>query len=277
MNKKVVDRIYIGLPEELIPQVFWVDRSYRTNLLSHEPGGSDIIIKFQTSEVYGYDWVKFPYQYIQSIFENSSKIPKVEFETFEAYEQLNCLRSLFHTIYLRTWIGKKDYQHASFHEIWCSDYSTQIPWVDDTLEIVKNEAKVNRPPNINLSKTSYQSFNSKYPSLSPEISLKISWRQSSDSFEIFEVDKDIFIVFNPIKDYYYTCAIINNKIYYFHFTSPEHNKEKILKLKPGDKLRLQKRVSESYWSGLSRNQKKISAGDENYFIDFFYEMDYLPF
>jgi len=277
MNKKVIDRIYIGLPNELISQVFWVERPYRTHLLSHEPGGSDIIIKFQTSEVFGYDWVKFPYLYIQSIFENTTQISKVEFENFASSKKLKHVKSLFQKIYLRTWKGNKDYEKASFTEIWNSDHSNQIPWIEAESEILEKYPKRTIPSDLDVSKTMRQSFKSKFPSISPEISWKISWKKNLNKVGTFEVDKNIFLVHNVSKDYYYACAIIDNRKHYFHFTSPESNKEKILSIKSGDKLHLKKIISDSYWSGMARNQKNINAGDENYFIEFSSELDDLPF
>lgn len=66
MNKEI-ERIYVGLPEYLKDKVIWVTRSYRTNELSHIPGGEDIVIEYQNGTVYGYDWVKNPCEYIKNI------------------------------------------------------------------------------------------------------------------------------------------------------------------------------------------------------------------
>ncbi|MES3629446.1 MAG: hypothetical protein PPP56_04695 [Longimonas sp.] len=45
------ERVYIGLPDRLVEDVFWVGRTYRTNSLSHIEGGSDIIVEHQDGSV----------------------------------------------------------------------------------------------------------------------------------------------------------------------------------------------------------------------------------
>ena len=62
-----IEKIYIGLPEDLKDKVFWVARPYRTNLLSHIEGGTDVIMEYHNGDVLGYDWIKEPFQYIRAL------------------------------------------------------------------------------------------------------------------------------------------------------------------------------------------------------------------
>ena len=56
-------KVYNGLPDDFINKIFWPDRDYRTNPLSHIPGGSDLIIEYTDEKIIGYDWIKFPDRY----------------------------------------------------------------------------------------------------------------------------------------------------------------------------------------------------------------------
>jgi hypothetical protein len=58
-----IKRVSLGLPKSLVNDVLWVAREYRTNPLSHEPGGSDVVVEYHNDEVLGYDWIKFPSKY----------------------------------------------------------------------------------------------------------------------------------------------------------------------------------------------------------------------
>ncbi len=62
------ERVYIGLPLRLAHVVLWVDRTYRTNPLSHIPGGYDVVVEYHDGRALGYDWIKMPWAYIRTFF-----------------------------------------------------------------------------------------------------------------------------------------------------------------------------------------------------------------
>ncbi len=52
--------IYIGLPPDLVNNVLCIAEEYRTNSMSFEVCGSDVIVEYHTQEVLGYDRIKMP-------------------------------------------------------------------------------------------------------------------------------------------------------------------------------------------------------------------------
>ncbi|MBN2610339.1 MAG: hypothetical protein JXB00_02170 [Bacteroidales bacterium] len=66
-NKKPIEIIYIGLPDNLKNKVFWVEDNYRTNPLSTMSGGVVVVIEYCDGEVLGYDKIKQPIEYINAI------------------------------------------------------------------------------------------------------------------------------------------------------------------------------------------------------------------
>lgn len=55
----------LGLPENI--RMFWVERESRTNPLSHQEGGYDVIVVYKHEDAKGYDWIKFPPAYLKAI------------------------------------------------------------------------------------------------------------------------------------------------------------------------------------------------------------------
>lgn len=96
-----IEHVYIGLPEHLVNCVFWVKREARTNILSHEPGGSDVVIEYYNGHARGYDWIKKPSVYIGTFF--SGEILSV---------------------YARTY-NDEEYSTAVFEEVWNAETSSE--------------------------------------------------------------------------------------------------------------------------------------------------------
>lgn len=65
MNTK--SYIITDIPKHMEQKLFYVNRDFRTNPLSHEPGGFDVIVELWSGCVYHYDWVKFPGRYVEKI------------------------------------------------------------------------------------------------------------------------------------------------------------------------------------------------------------------
>ena len=60
----IIRNVFLGLPESLKDLVLWVNDKYRTNPLSLQPGGSDVVVEYHNNNVYGYDRIKFPSAYV---------------------------------------------------------------------------------------------------------------------------------------------------------------------------------------------------------------------
>ncbi|MDV7397989.1 hypothetical protein RZS08_41695, partial [Arthrospira platensis SPKY1] len=82
-----------GIPENIIPRIFWVGREYRTHPWSHIPGGSDLIVVYHNGDTFGYDWIKKPSRYVPKI--EGERIEKiyVGFVKLEDKEKLKILKN----------------------------------------------------------------------------------------------------------------------------------------------------------------------------------------
>ena len=87
-----IKKIYLGLPQDMRTRVFWVGRKFRTNLLSHQPGGGDIIVEYHSGKIFGYDWIKYPSRYVLNIFNRHFKKNNENFETFKENIQLGIIK-----------------------------------------------------------------------------------------------------------------------------------------------------------------------------------------
>jgi len=136
-----IKKIYLGLPEHFKNVVFWVGRKFRTNILSHQPGGGDIIVEYHNGKILGYDWIKFPSRYVQTIFRKQFFKNEIEFEQYKEYEQLNVIKKEVARLFAR--IYKEDeFDIIYFEEIWNSENDEKLPWVK--LEEFENEKEKER-------------------------------------------------------------------------------------------------------------------------------------
>lgn len=76
-------RVYIGLPPELRGRVYWVERERRKNPLSHQPGGSDVVVEYGDGRVFGYDWVKSTAPYVRTFVEDLHTVVRVFARRYE--------------------------------------------------------------------------------------------------------------------------------------------------------------------------------------------------
>lgn len=122
-----IKRIYIGLPEGFPKKVVWVQRKFRTNELSHTPGGADVIVEYHTSKVLGYDWVKYPSRYVETIFNREIEDSVKDFRALSRFEKTNLFRKEVKRIFARKYESPKDYETIQFQEIW--NHTSEIePW-----------------------------------------------------------------------------------------------------------------------------------------------------
>lgn len=114
-----IKRIYTGLPKHLSNEVIWVERKYRINDLSHQPGGFDIVLEYKSGNVLGYDWIKKPSSYIQQILKNDLSNEEANaFEDFNDDKQLEIAKTLVRVAYARDYQDKTLYDSAEFQQIW---------------------------------------------------------------------------------------------------------------------------------------------------------------
>lgn len=106
-NQKSLSRAY----------VLWVAREYRTNPLSHEEGGSDVVVEYHSDEVFGYDWIKFPSKYVSAIFYKRIDVDKEDFEVYDEDEQLTTIKDEIKSIYARKWSSMEDHDKVPFEEV----------------------------------------------------------------------------------------------------------------------------------------------------------------
>ena len=115
--QRQIKRVYLGLPERLKAYVLWVAREYRTNPLSHEEGGSDVVVEYHSDEVFGYDWIKFPSKYVSAIFYKRIDVDKEHFEVYDEDEQLTTIKDEIKSIYARKWSSMEDHDKVPFEEV----------------------------------------------------------------------------------------------------------------------------------------------------------------
>lgn len=121
-------KVYIGLPEHLVKSIIWVARQFRTNPLSHIAGGCDVVIEYKNSSSYGYDWVKIPSRYIDTIFKNHfEKFHNISLIQLTTAEQLVFFKEMIFKIFARKYDNTAGYENQPFEEVWNSETATQLP------------------------------------------------------------------------------------------------------------------------------------------------------
>lgn len=145
--KNTIKRVYTGLPEHLVYNTFWVEQPFRTNELSHKPGGFDVVVEYNSGKVLGYEWIKRPFDYISKIF-NNIFLPKrgLHFQELERSEQFDFTRRLVKSAYGKVYEIREEAEFSVFEKIW--DLSSAITLVEAVgiFEEKSNslQAKINR-------------------------------------------------------------------------------------------------------------------------------------
>jgi hypothetical protein len=145
MSKEIINT-YIGLPNNLKKVIRWVQDKYRKNTLSLITGGSDIIVEYIDSKVYGYNKIKFPSKYIKSILLNTLFSNIKDFDKLEIEDQLKLVKKEIATVYIKEYQSENENENR-FEKIWDST-STRLPWKE--LELFDSSYDQNRK-NISVS------------------------------------------------------------------------------------------------------------------------------
>jgi hypothetical protein len=128
---RTIKRVYLGLPKHLKDKVLWVSPEFRTNSLSHEPGGSDIVVEYHDQNVYGYDRIKMPSRYVQKFWSEGISMIHENFNNLNDNDQLDVIRQKVKSLYARKY-SENNYEVEEFKEIWNHKSSVYSP-----LEILK--------------------------------------------------------------------------------------------------------------------------------------------
>lgn len=113
--QRPIEKVYLGLPDHLVHRVQPVAREYRTNPLSHEPGGFDIVVEYKDGDVLLYDWIKRPSAYVAAFFSGG----------YELADKADGITRIF----LRKYLTEEERPLAEFREVWNSVTSLEHPVV----------------------------------------------------------------------------------------------------------------------------------------------------
>jgi hypothetical protein len=122
------ERVYIGLPPRLTHVVLWVDRIYRTNYLSHIPGGSDVVVEYHDGRAFGYDWIKMPWVYIRTFFAGLVEYGSDEFNGLDETTQMEIAKYKIRGIHVKKYKDEEERSIAAFEEVWNSETANEMPW-----------------------------------------------------------------------------------------------------------------------------------------------------
>jgi hypothetical protein len=140
--KKIIKKIYIGLPNHLQSLILWVDDKFRINQLSLMPGGLDIIIEYHNESVLGYDKIKSPRNYIKAVLNNYLRLCRSDFESLQIEEKRQLIIENVSRVYTGQYVEEgENYCKVSFTEVWNSKSSNNFPWEN----LVEDKSLINIP------------------------------------------------------------------------------------------------------------------------------------
>jgi hypothetical protein len=115
-----------GLPQELQNDLFWVGQKYRTNELSLSPGGTNVIVYYQSGDVLGYDRIKYPSRYIDVILSRRVFNDGVKLSEIPSEQAADLIVGEVAAIYALKYEDVENGSH-DYKEVWNCD-SDQMPW-----------------------------------------------------------------------------------------------------------------------------------------------------
>lgn len=127
MDEKI-KHIYLGLPNRFKDVVLWVAKKFRTNLLSHQPGGSDIVVEYHSGKIFGYNRIKYPSRYIHRIFRYQFFHKNTTFDQYKEFEQINIIKKEINRLFTRIY-EEDNFDTVHFEEIWNSKKDKVLPWI----------------------------------------------------------------------------------------------------------------------------------------------------
>ncbi|MCA1762329.1 MAG: hypothetical protein ABR574_11215 [Cryomorphaceae bacterium] len=120
-----IKKLQHGLPTDLARKIHWVNRSYRTNRLSHLEGGGDIVVEYENGSVLGYDWIKFPPAYISKIFSRRLLGKDQDIRRISSEQAIDLIHEDVVRIYARP--STDEEKIVIFEEVWNRD-TQEMPW-----------------------------------------------------------------------------------------------------------------------------------------------------
>ena len=115
--------------------VFWVIDPFRTNFLSHIPGGCGIIIEYQDKKLHGYSKVKHPDKYVEKIVAFDLGLSTDELLGMQLSSLVKKVKKIYRTIYVMPYreeeiqINKDVQKMERMLLVWQSDTDeNQLPW-----------------------------------------------------------------------------------------------------------------------------------------------------
>ena len=132
-----IKHIYNGVPEQLANKVLWVERKFRINELSHQPGGFDIIIEYFSGNVFAYDWIKKPGFYTGKILENEAKQNELDYDYQDEKIVLAASKRFIKSAYCKYYDNKNKAQSVPFEKVW--DATTSCISVVEALMNFEND------------------------------------------------------------------------------------------------------------------------------------------
>jgi hypothetical protein len=131
VNFNYLRKIFLGLPNDLIKKVLWVDRKFRTHDWSFIPGGFDIVVVFNNGEILAYDWIKSPLKYVARIIIKREKIEYEAFKEFEVTRKIKLFETHINCIYSRK------IEQDKYGSITITDFKKLSNFDNDSLENFK--------------------------------------------------------------------------------------------------------------------------------------------
>lgn len=107
-NSNQFVRIYYGLPTIIAQNVKWVGDEYRTNPLSLEPGGTDVVVEYVGHIVLGYDKIKKSESYIDKVASSLKSKGKIV------------------SVYARIYNDEYEFKTIPFQKVWDKTYAKPL-------------------------------------------------------------------------------------------------------------------------------------------------------
>lgn len=137
-----IKRIYDGLPEGLKELVVWVADKYRTNPLSLEMGGTEVIVEYQTNQVFGYDKIKHSGVYISAIMNRIYHDRGLSDQDSNFESLLIACKAAIRRVFARKIYSESDYEIVEFQEVWNFRSAEVLP--ESSLTEFENKEEVRR-------------------------------------------------------------------------------------------------------------------------------------
>ncbi|GAA4507269.1 hypothetical protein GCM10023172_37620 [Hymenobacter ginsengisoli] len=132
-----IKKIYLGLPEHIASKALWIERQFRVNELSYQPGGHDIVIEYNSGNVFVYDWIKRPSYYISKVLANEAREADMDFDFQDDTTILEVSKKLIKSAYCKYYSRQEESQDIFFEKVW--DVTTASISVVEALKKYENE------------------------------------------------------------------------------------------------------------------------------------------